>query len=292
MATSTTPGPLQHDVHSANSHGTSGYDVGCQRRHTAGPIRVADASTDKPKKPSTTAPPPTKVDKIIWHVYETLIRPTAVGLPQGFTKRDLLVWFKASDDPGEPDGFGKWDAARIKVEFNTNPKTGVKDFEKSLQTKGAIVVYIGHSTLTPPKTPKGPDGPSLGLSPENPQKGPEIPNGRLRILLSKSAASLVIIGSCDSKTAVGRISDGPPIIAVNSGADRVSDISTMARAACTLLFLLGGWELAGTARQPTDPHQGGYGTINEALEASAEAFSDVSDRFELVHGDGSIKLFR
>ena len=150
------------------------------------------------------------------------------------------------------------------------------------------MVYIGHSTLT--ATPKGqPEGPSRGLSPENPKKGPEIPNATLRNLLSKSAASLVIIGSCDSKTAVGKISAGPPIIATNSGADRTTDISRMARAAGTFLFLLIGWELDGRG-QPNDAHKSGHGTINEALAASAEAFTDLTDRFELVHGDGSIKL--
>jgi hypothetical protein len=285
MATSRIPGPLQHDVHSADTHGKSWCDVGCQRGHTPGPIRVADAPKDKSKKP---APAPTAVKTIIWHVYETLMKPTAGGLPKGFSKQDLMDWFNASDDTRIPDGPGKWDTVGIKVEFKTDPKTGVKDFEKSLQTKGAIVVYIGHSTLTPPKEPNGKDGPSLGLSPKNPEKGPEIPNARLRTLLSKSAASLVIIGSCDSETAVGNISTGPPIVAVNSGDDRVTDISRMARAAGTFLFLLIGWELDGHG-QPNIPHTNG--TINEALAASAEAFTGVPDKFELVHGDPSIKLF-
>jgi hypothetical protein len=122
------------------------------------------------------------------------------------TKEALKAWFNASDGTHTPDDPGKWDTAGIKVEWNSDPKTGVKDFEESLQRNGAIVVYIGHSTLT--TMPKGqPEGLSLGLSPENPKKGPEIPNARLRSLLSKSAASLVIIGSCDSKTAVGKITD-------------------------------------------------------------------------------------
>jgi hypothetical protein len=251
---------------------------------------VADAPKDKPKKP---APAPTQIDRIIWHIYETLMKPTAGGIPQGFTKKDFVAWFNASSDTYNPDGPSKWDTAgtngiKIEVEYNTDPKTGVKDFEKSLQKKGAIVVYIGHSTLT--KTPKGqPDGPSLGLIPDTSKKGPEIPNATLRTLLSKSVASLVILGSCDSKTAVGNISAGPPIIAVNSGANRGTDISRMARAAADFLFLLIGWELDGQG-QPNDPHKGGHGTIDEALAASAEAFTDIPDRFELVHGDGSIKL--
>jgi hypothetical protein len=284
MATSRIPGPLGHDVQLA-THGKSWCDVGCQRGHAPGPIRVADAPKDKSKKPV-----PVSTNTIIFHIYETLMRPTAGGLPQGFTKQDFFNWFNASDDTRIPDGPGKWDTAGIKVEKYTDPKTGVKDFEKSLQRKGAIVVYIGHSTLTPGKTTIDPDGPSLGLSPDTSKKGPEIPNAKLRTLLSNSAASLVIIGSCDSKTAVGNIGAGPPIIVANSGDDRMTDISRMARAAGTFLFLLIGWEL-NKGGQPNNPHKTGHGTIGEALAASAEAFTGVQDHFELVHGDPSIKLF-
>ncbi len=76
---------------------------------------------------------------------------------------------------------------------------------------------------------------------------------------------------------------------VNSGDDRVTDISRIARAAGTFLFLLIGWKLDGQG-QPKIPHD--HGTINEALAASAEAFTDLPDRFELVNGgDGSQKIF-
>ena len=85
MTTSRIPGPLGHDVHLAISHGTLGCDVGCQRGHTPGPIRVADAPKDKSKKP---APAPPSVNTIIWHIYETLI-PRQPGYPQGFTKQDF-----------------------------------------------------------------------------------------------------------------------------------------------------------------------------------------------------------
>jgi hypothetical protein len=83
--------------------------------------------------------------------------------------------------------------------------------------------------MTPRRRPNDPEGPSLGLSPWNPSKGPEIPNSKLRTLLSKSSASLVIIGACDAITAVGKINAGPPIVAINSGPDRVTDVSRLAR---------------------------------------------------------------
>jgi hypothetical protein len=287
MATSSIPGPLGHDLTLAKTHLSLRCDVGCHRGHTPGPIRVADA--DAPSKKATKAPPtPAQVDRIIWHIYETLHKPSK-DVPRGYSEQDLEAWFNASDDRSISGGPGKWDTAGIKVEYNTNPKRGVKDFENSLQTKGAIVVYIGHSTLSPAKVKNGPLGPSRGLSPDHPERGPEIPNNRLRTLLSNSAASLVIIGSCDSKTAVGNLSTGPPIIVANSGKNRETIIGRMARAAGTFLFLLVGWELDGNG-EPNNPHKSGHGTISEALAASAEAFTDVEDRFELVHGDGSIKL--
>jgi hypothetical protein len=296
MATCNSPDPLGSDVHVADTHGKSWRDVGCQGGHTAGPIRVADADapTDKSKKPAKATPAPNKVDTIIWHIYvATLMKPTPGGVPKGYYPEDFKAWFNASDETNPDgsrnlDGSGKWAAENIQLEWNTNPRTGVQDFEKSLKRKGAIVVYIGHSALT--LTADGqPPGPSRGLTPQGKDQ-PEIPNATLSGLLSKSAASLVILGSCDSKTAVGRISDGPPIIATNSGSDRKTDISRMTRGAGTFLFLLAGWELDSGA-QPNNRHKSGRGTIDEALAASAEAFTDIPDRFELVHGDGSMKLF-
>jgi hypothetical protein len=280
MATSHIPGPLGHDLKLAGAKGSLWCDVGCHRGHTPGPIRVADATQDKPKNP---APAPVT---IIFHVYVSTFAPPQKGDPQGFNIDNYKDWFNAAYDTRDLRSRGKWDTENVYVEWNTIGKTGVADFEKSLKRDGAIVVYIGHSSLTPPKEHPGP---SLGLTPQGKDQ-PEIPNATLRNWLSKSTASLVIIGSCDSKTAVGKINAGPDIIVTNSKKNRVTDISRMARGAGTFLFLLIGWELT-KAGQPDNSHKSGHGTINEALAASAEAFgTDTPDRFELVHGDGSIKL--
>jgi hypothetical protein len=292
MAPSRTPGPLQHDVHLTNSHGMW-CDVGCQRGHTPGPIRVAEGPSDKSKNVATVARAAT-IKNIIFHIYVPIIPVGDTPGNKGYSVQDFIDWFKAPYDTRLPDA-GKWSSANIDLEFFTNPKSGVTDFTNSLQREGAIVVYIGHSTLTRPKSPKDPDGPSLGLSPYHPNKGPEIPNSTLRTLLSKSRASLVIIASCDSKTAVGNLRVGPPIIVTNSGKDRVTLIPRNANAVASFLFLLIGWE-RDTDEQPNKTHKGGHGTINEALEAAAKEFKgtdqsqSVEDRFELVHGDGSIKL--
>src|SRR5262249_14582820 len=150
MATSRTPGPLGHD-HLVDTYGKSWCDIGCRRGHRPGPIRVADA----PSKKTTKAPPtPTPIDTIIWHIYESTLIPPHTGRPQGFSQDDFFTWFKAAYDRKQNPDFGKWDTEGINLVFNTDPKTGVKDFENSLQKKGAIVVYIGHSKLTAPQVEK------------------------------------------------------------------------------------------------------------------------------------------
>jgi hypothetical protein len=294
MANSTTPGPLGHDLKLADSRASLWCDVGCRRGHTPGPIRVAEEPPEKSKKPAKSsktakaAPAPPK-KTIIFHLYTPIIPVGDTPGNKGYSVQDFIIWFKAPDDARIPE-VGKWSSEGIDLEFFVDTKKGVTDFKKSLETEGAIVVYIGHSTLTPPKSKKDPEGPSLGLSPDNPRKGPEIPNATLRGLLGKSKASLVIIASCDSKTAVGRMSGGPPVVVTNSGKDRVTLIPRMANAVATFLFLLIGWERDGE-NQPNDPHKGGHATIDEALAASAVEFKDMEDRFELVNGDGSTKLF-
>jgi hypothetical protein len=234
-------------------------------------------------KKTTKAPPaPTKVDTIILHIYALMgLGPGG----RGFSPQDFIDWFKALDDPSNPVS-DKWSVEGINVEFYTNTKSGVKDFEKSLQRKGAIVVYIGHSTLD-----KGNRYHSLGLDLSGIAKQPEIPSATLRTLLSKSAASLVIIASCDAKTAVGKLSAGPPVIVQNSGTDTNSKTDTttpiprMANAVATFLFLLIGWE-RDRRGQPNDPHKG-------ATRRSTRRWlrRGMDDRFELIQGDGSIKLF-
>ena len=129
MANSRIPGPLSNDFH-PGAHGKSWCEVGCQRGHTPGPVRVADAPKNKSNKPA-----PISTKTIIWHVYETLIPPQP-GYPQGYNKEALKAWFNASDDTRLPDGPGKWDAAGITLEWNTDPKTGSKILKSLFKGKG------------------------------------------------------------------------------------------------------------------------------------------------------------
>jgi hypothetical protein len=243
------------------------------------PRRVADAGT--PKK----TPLPVTVNAIVLHVYMD------INSDKGYPPQSLFEWIRGKrDDPDEgltrewvPD---HWSNYNVQVELLTNTKTGVKDFKGSLQRKGAIVVYLGHSLLDQYHGHQ-----SLGLVPNLKDPKDLISSKDLRTLLKKSQASMVIIASCDSITSVGTLGAGPIVIATDSGPDKTTWSPDWAIALGAFLFLLIGLKLD-EKNQPT-PRKGGPGTINEALDASAAAFdgNGTKDRFKLMHGDGSTKVF-
>ncbi len=244
---------------------------------------VADASTDKSKKPAKQAPAATKNDTIIFHLYLPITVTGDKAGDKGFSAEDYFSWIEGPVDQYDS---GRWSNEGISLEHKTDSKSGVAEFKKSLQRKGAVVVYLGHSTLDQYNGNN-----SMGLTPQG-KSTPEIPNATLRTLLSKSAASLVIIASCDSKTSVGKITDGPPVIVTNSGADKMTNTTHWAQALGAFFFLLIGLEIDSKG-QPSMKRKAGHATINDALAASADAFkaAGTGDRFELANGDGTIVLF-
>jgi len=282
------PGPLGRNYGSADALEPLCDTDGCRNAQLPGPIgvhhhrpvRVADAEKDKTKKPSTKG----KIDTIIFHLY--------MPITGSFTSQKFINWLQGISDEDADNGpdqnvqIERFEAEGLNLEVNTNTKSGVADFKKSLQREGAVVVYLGHSALD-----QYHGNSSLGLTPQG-KKEPEIPNRELRSHLPKSTASLVIIASCDSMTAVGTPTAGPAIIVTNSGADKTTWSTHWAYALGTFFFLLIGLEL--DARdQPAIKRKGGHATISEALKASDDEFAKLGtdDRFKLVHGDGSKMLF-
>jgi hypothetical protein len=306
MANCRIPGPQGHHLTLADTAtSSSGDDIGCQGGHLPGPagssyhrpIVVADAGKDKSKKPPAKTPDkPTpadtiKINSIIFHLYLPITVKGDKPGSKNFSATDFFNWIRGKQDDAPDDGKvhewqpDHWENLGISLELNTKVATGVDDFKKSLQRKGAIVVYLGHSTLDQYHGNR-----SMGLTPQGHAK-PEIPSDDLRALLKKSAASMVIIASCDSMTSVGPMTSGPATIVTDSGSDRMTNTIEWANALGAFFFLLIGLELDG-GRQPSIARKAGHATIGEALDASATAFdkAGTKDRFKLVHGDSSIKL--
>ncbi len=107
----------------------------------------------------------------------------------------------------------------------------------------------------------------------------------------KSKAKLVILATCASSTCVGKLSAGPAVIVTDSGANLTTWSFDWAQALGAFLLVLLGYEV-GPSGQPV-PRKSGRGTINEALDASNEAFKNqkTTDRFKLANGDGSTVVF-
>ena len=288
MAGARIPGSLGKNSYLADALVPLCDSDGCRHANLPGPIgaryhrpvRVADAEKDKTKKHSTSA----KIDTIIFHMY--------IDITDNFSSQDFIDWLQGTGGKLRDDNQvydwqeDRWTAEGIKLETYTSTKSGVADFKKSLQRESAVVVYLGHSTLD-----EHHGNNSLGLTPQL-KSVPEIPNDQLRTLLAQSTASMVIIASCDSMTAVGKPTAGPVIIATDSGPDKMTFSTHWARALGALFFLLIGLQLD-SAEQPSIQRKAGHATINEALEASDAEFAKLKDgdRFKLVHGDGSKKLF-
>lgn len=305
MANCRIPGPHGAHDYLADAHNSSsGDDIGCQGGHLPGPagvhyrrpITVADADKDKSKKTKTPDPPktpaPEKVTQIIFHLYLPVTVKGDKPGDKGFSAQDFFNWIKGTTDDPTPDD-GKvhewqqdhWEQQGVSLELKTAYASGVADFKKSLQAKNTIVIYLGHSTLD-----QYHGNQSMGLTPQGHAK-PEIPNDELRTLLKKSTASLVIIASCDSITAVGKLGDGPAVMVTDSGSDRMTNTIPWSNAIGAFLFPLIGLSLD-SGRQPTIQRKGGHATIGEALDASSEAFdkAGTKDRFKLIHGDPAVKL--
>ena len=290
MATGSTAGPLGIRRHLANPAGPLWCnDNGCGLGDTPdptgirhhGPIRVADAETRKSKQPAKQPVSPAKVDTIFFHFYLPVTVKGDKPGKKAYKAADLFAWIQGTVDQYMSD---RWSEEGIDVKLISDPKSGVADFKKSLQVPGAVVVYLGHSSLDARH-----DYRSLGLTP-NGNAVPEIPSNELTSLLNRSKASLVILASCDSLHAVGKLTGGPVVIATDSGPDRETNTIEWAHALGAFFFLLLGFELD-KDDQPTIKRKKGRATIDEALAATANAFKGTNDSFKLVHGDGSTQLF-
>ena len=166
MANSRIPGPLSMTF--IRAHGKSN---GASRMSTAGIRRGLFVwqthRKDKPKKPRS------HIDKIT-PSFGIFIRPWCSPEPggtQGFDQESFIR--HGSTLPMtrvSRTALVNGTTAGIHARVEHQPQNGGQRLRKSLQRKGAIVVYIGHSTLT--KTPKGqPDGPSSRPKSCQPKKG-------------------------------------------------------------------------------------------------------------------------
>jgi hypothetical protein len=168
------------------------------------------------------------------------------------------------------DGRTRFDEAGIQVVLYDSAASGVKDLKASLGTRGAVVVYMGHSVLDKSK--------ALGLLPvpRRTRTVPALSAGALTTLLTAAKAKVVLLAACASDTCVRRLRSDLVLIATSSGRDLETNTTQWAPAIKAFLDALMV-----------------NGTAGEAFEAANAAFTKVSstDRFRWISGDKSLKLF-
>jgi hypothetical protein len=239
------------------------------------PIRVADGEGDA-KKPGKKTNPPPAAKTVHLHFY---LDPTG-----SYSATSLFEFIRGPEDYNTP--LNRWDEAGINLVLHTNVGSGAEDFKKSLQDAGAVVVYLGHSTLDF-KNKR-----SMGLTPKGSSQA-EIPPDKLMDLLKQSKVTLVILASCASSTLVGKMTGGPAVVVTNSQANLTTWSNDWANALGPFLFVLLGYDLPPSASQPTVRKEG-RGKISDALDAANAAFKvnqKTDDRFELANGDASTVIF-
>jgi hypothetical protein len=232
--------------------------------------KTAQPTPQAQKKPA--AP---KTQTVHLHVYF----PIEEG-PRGYDEAKFFDFLHGKET--SPYGINPWDLAGVNLVLHTKRETGVEDFKKSLSDPGAIVVYLGHSVLS--------KGQAIGLSPSG-RSPPGLPTKTIMELLTKSTAALVILASCDSQSCVGKLKNGPVAIVTDSGPDKKTNSIPWSHAIASFLYRLIGYKFS--EGSPPDQSNADNGTIQDALDVSAEAFdkAGTKDRFKLVNGDPSKKIF-
>src|ERR1035438_4463066 len=151
---------------------------------------------------------PGLVDKLNIHIYQNF------STDGTYEASNYLTWLLTTQFMDERTGaLNLLESIGIQVNFFLNKSHGVTDLEQSLQASRAIVLCLCHDWQDTNN-----DRHSGGLTPQGIERTihPEIPSAKLRHMLQQSNAQLVIIGSCDSSYAVGHLTAGPAVVAVDS----------------------------------------------------------------------------
>lgn len=158
-------------------------------------------------------------------------------------------------------------ALRTVAAAREDHRTAIADFETSLRTPGAIVIYLGHSGYGHIGGPR-----TLKLAPRQ----VIFPN-RLTDLLNRARASVVLLAACASNHAVTALTGDTAVIVTDSGPKEGTSTGFWTGAIDAFLGKLGS-----------------RATLTEALAAANEKMPRVGGKniqsLALAHGKGSFRI--
>jgi Lysine-specific metallo-endopeptidase len=209
--------------------------------------------------------------EILIHVYFHTIHSKSTNYPE-YTVKQFFDWVVGSSpDESRPNRF---QLAGAEINLFNNSKTAVSEFKRSLNTPGAIVVYLGHTISSEVSSKKFK---TWGLTPSGPlSKKPDITCSELTKILSAAKAKIVVLAGCaTSQCVTKKIKGGTVVIVTESGNDRGTNADAWAAAIKALLDEL----LTG-------------GTIGDAFDAANKIFAKGSstDSFKMISGDSTLKM--
>jgi len=163
----------------------------------------------------------------------------------------------------------------------TNGSTAKADLAHSLGTKGALVLYFGHTA--PHKQGVPPPGFDTGGTGKA-----GITNAAMTAMLNKSSAAVAVIAGCSSADCIGKVTSGVTVVGVSSGKDGVTSTNFGAQALEAFVNVLVGTSID----SDSSVSQNGAGNVDDAIDAANEVFekAGIDDRFVLIHGSGDTTL--
>lgn len=168
---------------------------------------------------------------------------------------------------------------RFQISMRTQPSKAISDLKEALNTRGALVVYMGHTALDK----KG----AIGLQPQL-KKKTILKNQELVKLLEKASANVVVLAGCSTKASVPKqLKNDIVTITTDSGSNLVTHSLDFARAIAAFLFALIGYTFDPNTSAVTQRNT--IAKINEAI-ADANAFLRNGDQFVLASGNGNMTL--
>lgn len=196
------------------------------------------------------------------------------------------------------DGPTRWNLINITIQRLPTVSRFRKEFKRSLDKAGAVVIYFGHTLFI--------NNQAFGLIPapiEPPRKfrsrkearswlkrNNGVPNRELRAWLGKAKAKIVLLASCQSDACVRALSKNQTLalIATDSGEDKVTNFLVWEDALREFLDVLSGYDISEKTGKASI-RAAGAGTVDEALKEANKVFIG-EDEFVWISGDRKARI--
>lgn len=213
-------------------------------------------------------------DRFFFHIYIPDLNPGPPGKPY-----PASTFIKRIQGPpvAPPSADTRWTFLGIDMSVKNDADRARTDFEASLRTPAALVVYFGHSVIGRGLDPRGEDRASITTA-------------RLSRALGRAHAKIILLMACASDSCVVVRRRNPcAVIALNSPDNDPSNVLLWARAMEPFMNVLTGFAVDARFKLTLSKTRGTVGDAVQAANTQLEK-DGVEDRFVQLSGDRSLQL--